>query len=195
MKRLVTFGIIGLLLIAAVAFARVVVLQEGKVMTFADNSKVVVSGKNPSRVLYDGVLVTVAPNQKVEIRKEEIKKDGEIKKQIVISGTDLKDVKVKGKSISSKGETEITVPLDDEVKIDVVKGEVYKDGVLVNKDLVKEETIKPAATKQSVEKQAIVKPVISETVDFPEVSDYVNELAVEQAVQDVEDVSRYAPRS
>ena len=201
MKKLAVISIILLLLFAVVAFASVMVLHKGKVKALPDNSKVVVSGENPSRVLYDGVLVTVPPNQEVEIRKENVKKeDGEIEKRLVISGTDLKDVKVKGQNISSKGETEVSVPLDDNEKIDVIKGEVYKDGVLVDEVLVKEEPIKPAVVNQAVEKQAIkkqtvVKPVVTKTVEFPEISDYVDELVYEQAVQDVGDMSQYAPRS
>ncbi len=195
MKKFRVIGVIGLLLLFTVAFARVVVLQDGKTMSFADNSQIVVSGKTPARVLYDGVLVTVSPNQKVKIRKEEMKKeDGDIERRIIISGTDLKDIKVHGKTITSQGATEVALSIDN-TKIDVIKGKVYTDGILLKEVPAQEKSIKSAVTKQSAENQPVVKPIISETIEFPDVSDYVDELAFEQSVQDVEDMSQYAPRS
>ena len=73
MKKLALFAVVGLFL-SVTAFANIVVLQDGRMTSYEPGSNVVIKGKTTSRVLYDGVLITIPRGQKVQISK----KDGQI---------------------------------------------------------------------------------------------------------------------
>lgn len=195
MKKIVIFAVLGLFL-CGTAFARVVVLQDGKTTILADNSEFTVAGKDHSRVLYDGVLITVPPHKKVKIGK----KDG----KIMISGTNLKGVEISGKSISSKGNTIIYVS-PDTMKITTVQGDtsIIDNGVVNNhlqknsktKNSNKDEINRTDNKNSSVESKTSAPA--AENIVFPEASEYVNEVAAQQTAQDVEntDLSQSSPRS
>ena len=152
MKKLVMFAVMGLVL-SATAFAEVMVLQDGKTMSFKDNSQIVVSGKTASRILYNGVLLIIPANIRVSVQR----RDG----KVLISGNDMKDVEVVGKEISSKGYGVVSVdPITKEVV--VVEGNVK---------------IKNAGKGS---------PQSASIEDFPGISKYLNEVATQQANQDVE---------
>ena len=178
MKKLVIFTVIGLLL-STTAFAEIMVLQDGKMMSFKEGSQVIVSSKTPARVLYNGVLITVPAGQKVQV----FQKDG----KIVLSGTNMKGVEVSGHSISSNGTATIAIsPETMEVisvtgDVNIIKDEV----VLAHKGKIKANNKQQVAAKPAA--------AVAEPISFPEVSDYVNEIAAQQSAQDVTDMSQSSP--
>ena len=196
MKKLVVFAVLGLF-VSVTAFARVVVLQDGKMMTFADNSEISVSGKHASRVLYDGDLITVPANQKVKVEKKEGK--------IIVTGTNLKGIEIAGKSISSNGQAAIAVA-PETMEISTISGDIaiVSNEVIFKGDSKMQNTVKVNKTTNTNNQQvaktenAKVSVPATETVVFPEVSEYVNEVAAQQSAQDVidtSDLSKSAPRS
>ncbi len=182
MKQLMMFAVFGLISLAA--FSQVVVLQDGKTITYRQGTGVTVFGKTVSRVLYDGVLITVPKGQKVRIGVQE----NEMGKKILISGTNLKDVEIAGKSVSSKGRTIISVS-PETLQLVTIKGEttVNNNGIVANR-INRTNTDKENKTNKSVKtnNKQLTPAVSNEVIDFPEISDYVNEVVVQQAVQDVE---------
>ena len=184
MKKSVIIIVVGLLLSIA-AFARIIVLQDGKTTSYKSEEKVVIDGKTPASILFDGVLIKVPANKK----KVTIKKQGE---EINISGANLNNIEIAGKKVTANGQT--TVAFSPETKeITVIKGELVNTDTGVTKNTV-QKTGQTTSVK-SVAKPASVTPVINETVEFPEVSNYVNEVTSQQTVQDVEDLSQSSPRS
>ena len=182
MKKLMIFAIAGVVL-SAIAFANIVILQDGKITNYDKSSEVTVNGKTTSRVLYDGILITVPKNQKVQISK----KDG----KIAVSGNNLKDVEIAGKQVSSKGEA-IVVVSPETMEVSVVEG----DTTIENNEVIFDSAKNPGdvtkvVTKKTVsvakpQPQMVAKVQVTEPVVFPEISEYVNEIAVQQAVQDIE---------
>lgn len=177
MRKLALFAVMGLLLSTA-AIAEVMVLQDGKIMSFREGSQVIVSSKTPARVLYNGVLIIVPAGQKVQVFKKDDK--------IWISGTDLKGVDVAGQSISSNGPAIVKVSPDTmevnvEGDISVVKNEV----ILARK----------AKTKTNDKQTTTAKPVApsAKVTSFPEISNYVNEVSAQQTVQDTAYMSQSSP--
>ena len=171
MRKLALFAVMGLLLSTA-AIAEVMVLQDGKIMSFREGSQVIVSSKTPARVLYNGVLIIVPAGQKVQVSKKDDK--------IWISGTDMKKIEAAGKTISSKGYAIIAIS-PDTLEVLSIKGDV---------SIVKDEVILPhkANTKVNKKQEAAPKKTsapVAETVSFPEISDYVNEVTTQQSAQDV----------
>lgn len=152
MKKLVMFAVMGLVLSAS-AFAEVMVLQDGKTMSFKDNSQIVVSGKTASRILYNGVLLIIPANITVSVQRRD--------KKVIISGNDMQDVEVFGKEISSKGYGAVSVdPVTKEIV--VLEGDV------------------------KIRKAGNGTPRSATIEDFPGISKYLNEVATQQANQDVE---------
>lgn len=188
MKKLVIFAVVGLLL-STIAFARIIVLQDGQTKSYSDSrDSIVIDGKTPASVLFDGVLIKVPANKrKVTIKRGE-GKEGEIN----ISGRNLKDIDIAGKKISSNGQATITFSPKTR-EISVVNGELANNDNAAPKNAA-QKTVKQAATKSTV-KSTPATQVVVETVEFPEVSDYVNEVTAQQSVQDVEDMSQSSPRS
>ena len=172
------------------AFSQVIVLQDGKTTTYHKGTGVTILGKTVSRVLYDGVLITVPKGQKLRVGVQE----NESGRRILVSGTNLKDVEIAGKSISSKGRTIVSVS-PDTLKVVTIKGEttINDNGIVANRinkintDRANRanKTVK-TTNKQFAAKVPATNETVNETVDFPETSDYVNEVATQQAVQDIE---------
>ena len=114
MKKIILFTIVSLFLCVE-CFTQVVLLQDGKTVTYEPGAELVVTGKTISRVLYDGILITIPKGHKIQIKK----KDG----KILVSGTNLRDVEIAGKSFSSKGHAIISVSPDD-MKVTKVTGDI-----------------------------------------------------------------------
>ena len=184
MKKLALFAVVGLFL-SVTAFANIVVLQDGRMTSYEPGSNVVIKGKTTSRVLYDGVLITIPRGQKVQISK----KDG----QILVFGVNLRGVEIAGKQVSSEGQAMFAVS-PETMQVSSIRGnttivsnEVIFDGSKntgnINKVVNKPGTV---VVKSGPVSQAPVQTQVSEPVVFPEVSEYVNEVVTEQASQDVE---------
>lgn len=114
MKKIILFTVASLFLCVA-CFSQVVLLQDGKTVTYEPGAELVVTSKTISRVLYDGILITIPKGHKLQIKK----KDG----KIFVSGTNLRDIEIAGKSFSSKGHAIISVSPDD-MKVTKVKGDI-----------------------------------------------------------------------
>ncbi len=190
MKKILTLVIIGVLLSIA-AFAGIIMFQDGKTMVYHQGSEVNTNGKAVSRVLYDGVLVTAPKGQKLTIKGQE----DETGKKVVVSGSNFQNVEVAGKNVSSRGNTVIVVS-PETLEVTSVKGNttIQENGVVVNSigkvDAKQEDKVEKEA-KKSVSKQnnyavSSSKTFANKSVDFPEISDYVNEVAVQQGIQDIE---------
>ena len=182
MRKLALFAVMGLLLSTA-AIAEVMVLQDGKIMSFREGSQVIVSSKTPARVLYNGVLIIVPAGQKVQVSK----KDG----KIWVSGTNMKGVEVSGQSISSNGQAIIAVS-PDTMEISSVKGDVSivkNEVILTHKSKIGTKNKQQTAAKPTQTTVAAA----TEIASFPEISDYVNEVNAQQSAQDVTDMSQSSP--
>jgi len=209
MKKLLMFAVIGLF-ISTTAFAEIIVLQNGKTTTYRESKegegyKAIPVEKNTyARVLYDDVLISIPPqSNKMQIKREN--------QNIRISGANLRDVDVAGEKVSSNGHVILEVTpktATSEMEIRLIKGDasVVKDGKTValsptKKTAPKKESKKKTAEKpaKTAEKPATAKPAAqtatAEAETFPEISEYVNEVAAQQTSQDVErpDLSQYAP--
>ena len=180
MKKLILLAVMGLF-ISATAFAEAVVLQDGKTTSYSQGSSIMVNGKTTTRVLYDGILITVPQGQKVQISKA---KDG----SILVQGKNIEGVEVAGEVLSAKGQvtfsvspktqkiTNITsVGVENKVQTDANKKQAKKQ----NKSTVKKDNSKTANTSKPAVTAAPV-------VDFPTASEYVNEVVSQQTAQDVE---------
>ena len=179
MKKVAIFAVMGLFL-SATAFAQIIVLQDGKRMYFPEDSQVVISGKTPAKVLFNKsrMLISVPANQKVQVQK----KNG----VILVSGTDMKGVEVAGKTISSNGHAIVSVsPKTKEVTNLRGDTSISESEVVLASNSNKMNNKQPAAKNNTA---------INESTIFPEISEYVNEVVSQQSVQDVTDVSPYAPR-
>lgn len=151
MKKVMMFVVMGLFLSAS-ALAEVMVLQEGKTMSFKDKSHIVVSGETASKILYNGVRLIIPANLTVSVQNKD--------RRVLITGTDLKDVEIENKEISSKGYAAIAV--DPKTKeITVLEGDVK---------------IKNIGNRSKYK----------DIGDFADMSEYVDEIAAQQANQDVE---------
>ena len=187
MKKLAVLAVMGLL-VSTAAFAEVTVLQDGKTVTYEQGTPVMTSGATPVRVLYDGVEIYVPQGQKVLISKA---KDG----KILVTGTDLKGVEVGKERVSSKGLAVFSVS-PSTMKVDEIKGDIAVVNVAeeenkaqkvqkVQKDIQKTtKAAKTTATKTAVAK---ANNVPAQTVEFPTVSEYVNEVVTQQTAQDTEE--------
>lgn len=186
MKNTLMFVVL-VVFLAITASSQVVVLQDGKTTSYQRGSEVTISGKTTARVLYDGVLITIPKGQKVQVKRKGNK--------VFISGNNLKDIEIVGRSLSSKGPAIVSVSLDT-MKIVDVKGDVFVDenGLVMSRisknnkvSKTNKTSVKSKTSKMSNQQKA--DSSISNANDeeaFPEVSDYVNELATEQAAQDIE---------
>lgn len=176
MKKLVLSAVIGLF-ISATALAEVVVLQNGQTTSYEQGTPVTISGEMPARVLYDGVLIVVPQGQKVQISKA---KDG----SILVTGDNISGVEVAGEKIFSKGQATFSVSPNN-YKVSKIK---YSEAAAP----AKQKENKP--TKVVSQKNSEAKPVASAptTVEFPTVSEYVNEVVTQQATIDV--MSPSSPR-
>lgn len=175
MKQLVISTVIGLLLSTTV-FAQITVLQDGKKMFFKEDAQIIVSGKTPATVLFNGVIINVPAGQKVQIQK----KDG----NIWISGTNMKEVEAAGKKISSNGHAIVAISPDTK-KVTSVRGDI---------NIARDEVVLARDNSRLNNKRAVNETISNESISFPEVSEYVNEVVSQQSVQDVTDMSLYAPR-
>lgn len=189
MKKTLIFAVMGMFLSVS-AFAGVVVFQDGKTMVYHQGSEVNVDGKTTSRVLYDGILITVPKGQKVKIKGQ----DSEMGKNIVVSGSNLKGVEIAGKNVSSKGQATVSVSLNT-LEVKTVKGNtmIEENGVVINS--IGQGNTNQANKVQKTEKMTNNKQTayvvntsssVNESAIFPEISDYVNEVAAQQSTQDVE---------
>ena len=179
MKKIVMFTAMGLLLSTTI-FAEVMVLQDGKTMFFKEDSQIIVSGQTATNIRYNDVSITVPGNQKVQIQKRGNK--------IWISGTNMKDVEIVGNKISSNGHAIIVISLDT-MEVTNVRGDIsiINNGVSLNHKNTKNiKNNRKVSTKTETNK-------VSEPVSFPEISEYVNEISAQQAVQDITDMSQSSP--
>ena len=185
MKKLAVLAVMGLLVNTA-AFAEVAVLQDGKTVTYEQGTPVMTSGATPVRVLYDGVEIYVPQGQKVLISKA---KDG----KVLVTGTDLKGVEVGKERVSSKGLAVFSVS-PSTMKVDEVKGDISVVNIMeeeqkAQKEAKKAQKATKAAKTEKTTKAATAKTnnvTTAQTVDFPTVSEYVNEVVTQQSAQDTE---------
>lgn len=185
MKKLAVLAVMGLLVTTA-AFAEVAVLQDGKTVTYEQGTPVMTSGATPVRVLYDGVEIYVPQGQKVLISKA---KDG----KVLVTGTDLKGVEVGKERVSSKGLAVFSVS-PSTMKVDEVKGDISVVNIMeeeqkAQKEAKKAQKATKAAKTEKTTKAATAKTsnaTTAQTVDFPTVSEYVNEVVTQQSAQDTE---------
>jgi len=185
MKKLAVLAVMGLL-VSTAAFAEVAVLQDGKTVTYEQGTPVMTSGATPVRVLYDGVQIYVPQGQKVLISKA---KDG----KILVTGTDLKGVEVGKDRVSSKGLAVFSVS-PSTMKVDEVKGDISVVNIMEEEQKAQKEAkkaqkdAKKAQTTEQTSKAATTKAnnAAAQTVEFPTVSEYVNEVVTQQSAQDTE---------
>ena len=188
MKRAFIFAVLSLFFSIA-TFSQIIVYQGGKEpKVYPQKSKIVISGKETTRVLYDGVLIIIPKGQK---RQVSIKQEG---REVVISGTNLKSIEAVGKSFSSNGNATVYISLDV-MKITKVKGNAFIDqnGYIENR-LNKNRQMNNK--KQSFDEDLKAVSDFDNEEDFPQTSDYVNDVASQQTAQDVEmsDLSTSSPR-
>ena len=199
MKKLAVFAVIGLLL-STTAFANIVVFQDGKATTYKPGSTIAVNAKTTTRVLYDGVLITIPKGQKVQISRE---REENGKEKVKLFGVNMKGVEVAGKQISSKGQATVSIsPETGEVaetngnativKNDVILTDNKSNTQKVNKPVVPQ-TKTQTAPKAQTQQAAPAKTQTVEPVVFPTVSEYVNEVTAQQSTQDVECMSPSSP--
>lgn len=193
MKKLAVFAVMGLVF-ATTAFANVVVFQDGQATVHKPGTGITINAKTSTRVLYEGILITIPKGQKVQISKAQ--KGGKIE----IFGVNMKGIEVAGKQISSNGQAKVSVsPETREVasisgNTTIVSNDVIFSGKnnvqKVNKVTPKQEAPKvktqvetktQTSTTSTPTKTQTVEPVV-----FPTVSEYVNEIAAQQSTQDVE---------
>lgn len=202
MKKIAVLAVMGLL-VSTAAFAEVAVLQDGKTITYEQGTPVMTSGSTPVRVLYDGVEIYVPQGQKVLISKA---KDG----KILVTGTDLKGVEVGKERVSSKGLAVFSVS-PSTMKVDEIKGDIAVVNIIEEEQRAQKEakkaqkeaqkaqkstkTAKATTTKANTAKVATTKAnnVPAQTVEFPTVSEYVNEVVTQQTAQNVECLSQSSP--
>lgn len=188
MKKLVVSAVVGLLLSTA-AFANIVVFQDGKITTYKSGSEIAINAKTAARVLYDGILISIPKGQKVQISRE----DGKIK----LFGVNMKGVEVAGKQISSKGKATVSITPDTgEVASKSGSTTIVSNEVILTNKEEAQEVAKPAVSEEKTQTATKAQtqantaaPVKTQTVEpvvFPTVSEYVNEVAAQQASQDVE---------
>ena len=198
MKKLAVLAVMGLF-ISTAAFAEVAVLQDGKTITYEQGTPIMTSGTSPVRVLYDGVQIYVPQGQKVLISKA---KDG----KILITGTDLKGVEVGKERISTNGLAVFSVS-PSTMKVDEIKGDIsvvnlveeeqknQKESKKAQKEAEKAQKKEATKAKSAAKASSTKTNTSMQTVEFPAVSDYVNEVAAQQASQNVErpDLSQSSP--
>lgn len=185
MKKLAVLAVMGLL-ISTAAFAEVVVFQDGKTVTYEQGTPVMTSGATSVRVLYDGVEIYVPKGQKVLISKA---KDG----KVLVTGTDLTGIEVGKERFSSKGLAVFSVS-PTTMKVDEVKGDISVVNITEEENKaqkaqkVQKDTAKTAKAAETT-KTAVAKAnnVPAQTVEFPTVSEYVNEVVTQQSAQDTEE--------
>lgn len=196
MKRLAVFAVMGLILSTAVFANNVVVFQDGQATVHKPGTEIAINAKTTTRVLYNGVLITVPKGQKVQISKSQ--KTGKIE----IFGINMRGVEVAGKQVSSKGQAKVSVSPDTRevvgisgnttiVSNEVIfinKNKTQNNNKVVNNQTVTQTNIQTVSEtpKKATEGSVSAKTQTFEPVVFPSVSEYVNEVAAQQATQDVE---------
>lgn len=202
MKKTALLAVL-VLFFAISSSAQIVVLQDGKTITYEPKAELSIAGKTTSRVLYEGVLITIPRGQKVHIKK----RDG----KILISGTNLRNVEIAGKNISSNGHVIISVSPDN-MKVTTLKGDstITRNGFLTNRvnktENKNKKNIKPNSSKFENKGKKYLRQYSyyeedeeqEEEENLLEISDYINEVSAQQSAQDVmdsADLSQSSPRS
>ena len=193
MKKLAVFAVLGLFLSTA-AFAEAIVLQNGKVTSYAQENIISLSGETSANVSYNGVKIIAPKGKKIQISKS---RDG----KILVNGTDLEGVELSnGKQfvrLTSQNKNISIVP--STLTVSDVEGNEPSEAAVVqtrqvkpSKNVNKQEG---KAAKSTSARPAQTAQVAQQTVDFPEVSDFVNEVAVQQTAQDVTENPELSPSS
>lgn len=184
MKKLALFAVA--MMVCATAFAQVRVTQNGTVTNYAKGATITIPSADSAEVYYDGVLITVPKGKKVVISQN---RDG----KVIVSGYSLDGLKIMGQEVKANN---ASVYVINPITKTVVKEPASQYPTLNNQQSSSAtnntQTTNPQSTQSG--NQSSQGNDSFETV-FPEVDQYVNEIASQQAVENVEEqLSPSAPR-
>lgn len=157
MKKVAILAVIAMLSMSA--FAQVKISQGGIVTSFETDASITLSGKNSAEVLYDNILISIPKGQRVVISKN-------TQGKIFISGTDIDGIKTLGKTLSAKGFAIFVLnPKDQSV------------------ERISAEQMAKMLAQDSKKEQ---KDNEEEGNSFPNEQEYINTVAANQTISDVE---------
>ena len=184
MKKLALFAVA--MFVCAAAFAQVKVSQNGTVTTYEKGATINVDGTNPTEVVYGGVSISIPKGKRVVISQN---KAG----NIVISGFNLAGIKVMGQEVRADDYSIYVV--NPETKT-IVRTPLAQTAATTAATAQQNANNRNNANNAAAKKQEAAKQTINIEVAFPEVDDFINEIASQQAIENVEEqLSPSAPRA
>lgn len=181
MKKLALFAVA--MFVCAAAFAQVKVSQNGTVTTYEKGATINIDSTDPTEVIYGGVSISIPKGKRVVVSQN---KAG----NIVISGYNLAGIKVMGQEV--KADDSSVYVINPETKT-IVRTPLAQAAVATAQQNTNNRN---NANNTGAQKQAAAKQTINIEVAFPEVDDFINEIASQQAIENVEEqLSPSAPRA
>ncbi len=184
MKKVIMFA--AAIMFSAAAFAQVTVSQGGKVTTYEKGATITIDSKDVTEVKYGKISISIPKGKRVVVSQN---KAG----NIVISGYDLLGVKIMGKEVQADDAAVYVVnPTTQTVtRTAIVANNVTSQN---NQQNTNRNNQQNKGTQNIVNNQSAQQENAAQEA-FPEVNDYVNEIASQQAVENVEEqLSPSSPR-
>ena len=171
MKKVIMFA--AAIMFSVAAFAQVTVTQGKTVTNYEKGATITVDSKEVTEVKYGNVSISIPKGKKVVISQN---KAG----NIIISGYDLAGVKIMGREVQAD---EAAVYVVDPTTKTITKTPIIQTSVNNNKNTVIKNTQQNRNNQQNQNIQNNQENAVED--NFQDISDYVNEVSSQQAVEDI----------
>ena len=169
------------------AFAQVTVSQGGKVTTYEKGATITIDSKDVTEVKYGKVSISIPKGKRVVVSQN---KAG----NIVISGYDLVGVKIMGKEVQADDAAVYVVNPTTQSVTKTAIATNNANAVKNNQQNTNRNNQQNKPAQNTVNNQSAQQENAAQE-NFPEVNDYVNDIASQQAVENVEEqLSPSSPR-
>ena len=185
MKKVIMFAVA--MFVCAAAFAQVRVSQGGIVTTYEKGATINIDSKDVAEVMYGNVSISIPKGKKVSITQNRAG-------NIIISGLNLSGVKIMGQEVKADDAAIYVVDPATKtiIRAPINNMAVAQQNAATNNQQNTQQNRNTQSTKQESENND---EGVNVEETFPEVEQYVNEIASQQAVENVEEqLSPSAPR-
>lgn len=180
MKKVIMFVIAAMFSVAA--FAQVTVIQGKTVTTYEKGATITVDSQEVTEVKYGNVSISIPKGKKVVVRQN---KAG----NIIVSGYDLAGVKIMDKEVKADDTAVYVVNPATRTVTKTAIATSQNNQQNANRNNQQNKGAQKATNNQSAQQGNVAQET------FPEVNDYVNEMASQQAVENIEEqLSPSSPR-
>lgn len=183
MKKIMMF--VAAVMLSVAAFAQVKVSQGGIVTTYEKGATINIDSKDVTEVMYGNVSISIPKGKRVIISQN---KAG----NIVISGYDLVGVKIMGKEVKAD---DASVYVVNPTTKTIVKAPIAQASANNQQNTANKNNQQSSNNQKNTQNNNANNQENAVEDNFQDINDYVNEVASQQAIEDLEEeLSPSSPR-